>query len=81
VIDHSPFDGTAKDGFQKTSIHLSFTDYEFALKVGNRDRHIIDRPIKLLETLVSVYDGSRWVADLDILEALDAMRYTKILMN
>jgi hypothetical protein len=76
VIDHSPFDGTAKDGFQKTSIHLSFTDYEFALKVGNRDRHIIDRPIKLLETLVSVYDGSRWVADLDILEALDAMRYS-----
>ncbi|KAF8851387.1 hypothetical protein BDZ45DRAFT_679169 [Acephala macrosclerotiorum] len=75
VIDHGTFDGTPEDGFQKTSIHLSFTEYEFALKVGNRDRHIIDRPINLLETLVSVYDGSRWVADLDILEALDAMRY------
>ncbi|PVH74383.1 hypothetical protein DL98DRAFT_361933, partial [Cadophora sp. DSE1049] len=31
---------------------------------------IIDRPIKLLETLISVHDGSKWVADLDILQGI-----------
>ena len=36
-----------------------------------RDNHIVDRPAQLVETLVSVCDGQRWVADLDVLTALE----------
>ncbi|KAH8684202.1 hypothetical protein BGZ60DRAFT_161886 [Tricladium varicosporioides] len=67
-IDHYPFDGKMEDYFQQTSIHLSFTNYEMPL-ISESHRHIIDRAAMLVETLVSVYDGGEWVAELDILKA------------
>tara|TARA_R110002060_G_scaffold39705_2_gene50867 strand:+ start:240 stop:2135 length:1896 start_codon:yes stop_codon:yes gene_type:complete len=70
VINHAEFDGSSLDCFANTSIHLSFTDWEMALRAAKEPRNIIDRPIKLLETLVSVHDGSKWVADLDIIQGI-----------
>lgn len=71
VINYAPFDATCQDYFSKTSLHLSFTGYEqpvpSAVKQGAQDAEA-----QYLETLVSVYDGKRWVADLDILSALDS---------
>jgi hypothetical protein len=69
-INHRKFDGKAEDNFQHTTIHLSFTDYEMPLKVQRKDRHTIDRPARLVETLLSVHDRGRWIADLNFLDAL-----------
>lgn len=68
-INHLPFDGTAENCFQNTSIHLSFTEYEMPLATAENNQHTIDRPINLIESLISVYDRGKWVADLDVLKA------------
>lgn len=70
VINHEPFDATCQDHFGKTSLHLSFSGYQ--QPVASSVKHgAQDVEAQYLETLVSVYDGRRWVADLDILAALD----------
>jgi hypothetical protein len=71
-INHSIYNGTAENCFSHTSIHLSFTEYVMPLKLNNDDTHMIDRPVNLVETLVQVLDCGKWVADLDILEALNS---------
>jgi hypothetical protein len=68
AINHNKFNGEPENHFENTSIHLSFTDYEISLITENWSRHIIDRAVVLVETLVSVYDGSSWVAEVDILK-------------
>lgn len=77
VINHEPFDATCQDYFGKTSLHLSFSGYEqplaSAVKHGAQDAEA-----QYLETLVSVYDGRQWVADLDILTALSSSRIKRL---
>jgi len=51
-INQSQCNGIAEDCFSRTSIHLSFTEYEMPLKLNNEDTHMIDRPVNLVETLV-----------------------------
>lgn len=79
VINHEPFDCTCQDYFGKTSLHLSFSGYEqplaSAVKHGAQDAEA-----QYLETLVSVYEGKRWVADLDILTALNSPQVKRITM-
>ncbi|KAE9374640.1 hypothetical protein N431DRAFT_277613, partial [Stipitochalara longipes BDJ] len=70
-VNHLPFDGTLENCFQQTTIHLSFTAYELPLSDGTHGQHIIDRPASIVETVVSVHDRGEWVADLDVLSALD----------
>ncbi|KAI4225088.1 MAG: hypothetical protein L6R36_004178 [Xanthoria steineri] len=65
------FDGKPENSFAKTSIHLSCTPYQMPLPDDSTDEHIIERPAQLVEALVSVFDGERWVADLDVLTALE----------
>jgi hypothetical protein len=70
-VNHFPFDGNLEDCFQHTSIHLSFTKYEMPLDTNETNRHMIDRPINRIESLISVHHQGKWVADLDILKAPD----------
>ncbi|KAH8597426.1 hypothetical protein B0O99DRAFT_507860 [Bisporella sp. PMI_857] len=67
-INHNKFDGQLDDCFQNTSLHLSFTEYEFPVDSGHASRHIIDRSAILLESLISLFDGGKWVAEVDILK-------------
>lgn len=77
VVNHEPFDATCHDYFDKTSLHLSFTGYEHT--VGSTVEHgAVDVTAQYLETLVSVYDGKRWIADLDILSALGNARVKRL---
>ena len=69
AINHNDFDGKQEDHFKQTSIHLSFTAYEVAVITDDRSHHMIDRPVVLLETLVSIYDGGTWVGEVDILKS------------
>ncbi|KAF5663486.1 hypothetical protein FCIRC_11132 [Fusarium circinatum] len=64
-----PFDGTLQNSFAQTSIHLKFTEFVVPLASA---RGAVDADVVLREALISVYDGSRWIADLDILQAFES---------
>ncbi|KAF4495955.1 hypothetical protein FAGAP_7889, partial [Fusarium agapanthi] len=64
-----PFDGTLHNSFAQTSIHLKFTEFVVPLASA---RGAVDADVVLREALISVYDGSRWIADLDILQAFES---------
>ena len=67
LIHHRPFNGEIIDSFEDTSLHLSFTEHEVSLSVSAK---AIDADAVMLESLISVYDREKWIADLDILESL-----------
>lgn len=70
LVTHAPFDGQRSDSFHQTSLHLSFTGCTFPINTqsyGNRDIEIY-----FLESVVSVHDRGKWVADLDILSNLQS---------
>ncbi|CZR63730.1 uncharacterized protein PAC_13627 [Phialocephala subalpina] len=73
-VNHLPFDGKLENCFQQATLHLTFTAYELPLSDGSHGQHIIDRPASLVETVVSVHDRGEWVADLDVLSALNKRR-------
>lgn len=65
------FDGKQIDSFGRTSLHLSFTDhhvpvYDTNVKVGQ------DSQVSVIESVISVHDSGEWVADVDILDAINS---------
>ncbi|KAI9172791.1 hypothetical protein HJFPF1_02305 [Paramyrothecium foliicola] len=64
-VAHEPYDGLTEDCFTSTSLHLSFTEFEMPYDLGKRGS--IDNDVHFVETIVSVYEKSEWVADLDVL--------------
>ncbi|KAL8686088.1 MAG: hypothetical protein Q9218_007355 [Villophora microphyllina] len=76
LIEHNDFDGCLTDNFQNTSLHLSFTTAETPLNVGFSGGQ--DKAACILETLFSVYDGGRWIADLNVLN-IDETSTTRLL--
>ena len=67
MVSHELFDGATESNFGGTSFHLSFTGYELPLDLDLRGGR--DAPAYLLETVLSVYDQGKWIADLDILRS------------
>ena len=67
VINHNIFDGSLKNSFPETSLHLSFTEYDIALSVPVGAKDAI---VSIVETLISTHDRQSWVADLDIIASL-----------
>ena len=68
----SDFDGTLKDCFKSTSLHLSFTGASTPVNVGFSGGQ--DTDVYMLETLVSVHDSGKWIADLNILDTFRSDR-------
>ena len=68
LISHAPFDGKIENSFRNTSLHLSFTQYTLPVNTGDSGGQDIEA--FYLESLISVYDRDKWVADLDILKML-----------
>ena len=66
LVEHRPYDGRDADSFSGTSLHLSFTTWKMPLDWHNTGE--IDQEFFLLESVVSVQDNGRWVADLDVVE-------------
>jgi hypothetical protein len=57
-----------EDNFQKTSLHLSFTKGKFPISVGGGvGTSSIDHEVQFVESVIELWDGKDWVADLDIL--------------
>jgi len=69
-ISHHPFDGKLENNFQHTTLHLTFSDYELPIDVGQHG--LRDRQIYFLEAPVSVHDHGERVGDLDVLKALNS---------
>ena len=67
VINHAPFDSTCANHFDETSMHLTFTGYD--VPVGSTVQHgAQDVEAQYVEAVVKVFNGQKWVADLDIWE-------------
>lgn len=71
LIDHIAFNGSVEDHFDNSSIQLSFTRYESPVP-GAVFHGVQDVEANYVETLAQVYDGSKWVGDIDILGALSS---------
>ncbi|KAF8246151.1 hypothetical protein K440DRAFT_662258 [Wilcoxina mikolae CBS 423.85] len=72
VINHEPFDCRPANSFGSTSLHLSFTGYETPVDVrAHGTRHC---EAFILESHLSIREGSEWVADVDALAALEGDR-------
>jgi hypothetical protein len=69
-VNHAQFNGVFEDCFQHTSLHLSFTGYTLPFSVASHGAQAVEA--SFVEALVSVFDRSEWVADLDILGAIQS---------
>ena len=75
LISHAPFDGKIEDSFRNTSLHLSFTQYTMPVQTGDYGGQDIEA--FYLESLISVYDRDKWVADLDVLNMLGSKLFQR----
>lgn len=71
-INHAPFDGKSADSFRSTTLHLSFTQYTLPYDIGSHGAQ--DTEVYFLESLISVHDRDKWIADLDVLGTLPLLR-------
>ena len=62
-VKQEEYDGHSKDSFETTSLHLSFTGAHTPLNIGFSGAQ--DDNLYLLETLISVHENGKWIADLD----------------
>ena len=74
-VNHAPFDGRSADSFQNTSLHLSFTEYTPPIDTGTHGAQ--DTETFLIESLISVYDRERWVADVDVLALFQSELFSR----
>ena len=65
LVEHAAYDGKREDNFKATSLHLSFTDWTMALDVKGAEGRTIDQEAYMVESVISVLDSGKWVADLD----------------
>ncbi|KAJ3548274.1 hypothetical protein NM208_g1088 [Fusarium decemcellulare] len=66
LVRQHRYDGKCTDKLKGTSLHLSFTNWKFALDWNNTGE--IDQQVFLMESVISVQDKGQWVADIDVLE-------------
>jgi hypothetical protein len=77
VNNHKEFDGKSRDNFTSTSLHLSFTGYD--LPIGDVTiRGAQDIEASLVESVVSVHEHGKWVADIDIIGALQSHMLSRL---
>ncbi|CZR61769.1 uncharacterized protein PAC_11666 [Phialocephala subalpina] len=72
-INHNEFDGQPTNSFQNTTLHLSFTDWEMPVDVGDHGNR--DREVFFLEAPVSLHHRGVWVADIDILKLFEDSKF------
>ncbi|KAK3171338.1 hypothetical protein OEA41_003422 [Lepraria neglecta] len=75
LVNHAPFDGKAANSFASTSLHLSSTQYTMPVIIGEHGGQDVE--LFFLESLVSVHDRDKWVADLDVLRMLKSHLFTR----
>ncbi|KAI1744422.1 hypothetical protein F4680DRAFT_404705 [Xylaria scruposa] len=69
-ITNAPFRGEPFDGFKATSMHLSFSGYKAPLISSRQGSQDVDA--YLIEAILSVYSGSKWIGDVNVLKAVES---------
>ncbi|KAK2613458.1 hypothetical protein N8I77_000371 [Diaporthe amygdali] len=64
------WDGTGSDSFAESSLHLWFTGSTQEVSIGYSGAQ--DKELYMIESVVSLHGKGEWVADLDILRALQS---------
>ena len=67
LVEHAAYDGKRENNFKGTSLHLSFTSWTLPLELKGAGARTIDQEAYLVESVISVLDSGKWVADLDVL--------------
>jgi hypothetical protein len=67
MVNHDLFDGSFKDSFKGTSLHLTLTGFEMFLDMGLGG--LRDRQVVMLESVISLHDRGKHLGDLDILRS------------
>ena len=67
LVQHASYDGKREDNFRATTLHLSFTDWKLPVETQGLGARTIDQEACFVESVISVLDSGKWVADLDIL--------------
>ncbi|KAF5587122.1 serine threonine kinase [Fusarium subglutinans] len=80
VINHDSFDERVENCFEGTSCHLSFTNYRMPITLAHQVHGRQDVETYFIETVASIYDSGKWVADLDILSSLASMSLNRSLI-
>ncbi|KAF7559562.1 hypothetical protein G7046_g4599 [Stylonectria norvegica] len=73
LINHHKFDRSLEDNFCETTLHLSFTDAEKEIDLGNIG--LRDVQAVLLQSVISVVDRGRHIGDLNVVNALISHNY------
>jgi hypothetical protein len=69
LADLEPYSGHLEDKFNNTSLRMSFTDWSLPIHVAGAPTGRPFTQAHIVETLISVYDRGRWIADIDVLDA------------
>lgn len=77
-INHSKFDGSLSNCFEQTALQLSFTEAVFPIDVDVGSIGGRDIEAYFMEALISVYERGKWIADLDILNALNSQHFRRL---
>ncbi|KAH6662832.1 hypothetical protein B0J14DRAFT_282630 [Halenospora varia] len=70
IVRHDDYDETLTDEFSETQMELSFSGYDQSINIGSHGAR--DDVAFFLEALIRVHDAGKWVADIDVLSALDS---------
>ncbi|KAI0454299.1 hypothetical protein F5B21DRAFT_524704 [Xylaria acuta] len=70
LINFSAWDGQARDCFADSSLHIWFTGFTQEVDIGYSGAQ--DRELYIVESVVSLYAKAEWIADLDILKAIQS---------
>ncbi|PKY00123.1 hypothetical protein P168DRAFT_285633 [Aspergillus campestris IBT 28561] len=65
AVAHEPYGFLRENNFSGTSLHLPFTEWRFPLEASTE--RAIDQDVMVVESVISVLDRGKWVADLDIM--------------
>ncbi|KAK5059872.1 hypothetical protein LTR84_009755 [Exophiala bonariae] len=72
LVPHNRYDHGRENNFQGTSLHLSFTSWREPLIIASQGT--IDQNIFYVESVLSVHDRGKWVADFNIFGEQDFTR-------
>ena len=67
LVNHVAYDGKRENNFRGTSLHLSFTDWDMPVEPKGARNGFVDQDARYVESIVSILDSGKWVADLDVL--------------
>ena len=75
-LEHEQFEGAIRDSFSHITLHLSFTSAISPLNI--RFSGAQDTELYMLETVISVHDKGKWIADLDICKSLGSSKVRRL---